>query len=272
MIRHTVLYKLKEYTPENATRLVDVFMSMQGKIPQLIDISAGVDKLRSERSYDVILECIFKNMEDLKIYTDSDVHKPVAEYVKQNVEVSKCVDCEIESFISIRRKAMYKAKINLQDSRSITLKLDGENAPISVENFVKLAKEGFYEGLIFHRVIPNFMIQGGGHDVELNLKEQPPTIKGEFRSNGVNNPLRHKKGTISMARTAMRDSASSQFFICSVDCPHLDDEYAAFGCVADALSMKVVEDISKCETAWVQIYKDVPVKPIIIKNIEIEEI
>lgn len=166
---------------------------------------------------------------------------------------------------------MTKAVINLEDGRKININLDKDCAPISVSNFIELANSDFYNGLIFHRVIKNFMIQGGGMDENLKEKKSSKTIKGEFLRNGVNNTRKHIAGTISMARTMVNDSASSQFFICSVDTPHLDGSYAAFGEVADADSMNVVQDIEKVATGSRGYYDDVPITPIKIKNIEIIE-
>ena len=167
---------------------------------------------------------------------------------------------------------MTQAIIKLNTGKNIKVNLDSECAPISVANFVELAKSNFYNGLIFHRIIPNFMVQGGGMDVELNEKRAGKPIKGEFLSNGVNNTRKHKAGTISMARTMVKDSATSQFFICSVDTPHLDGQYASFGEVADAESLKVVQEMSYVDTCRRGYYDDVPVEPIIIENIEIIEV
>lgn len=164
---------------------------------------------------------------------------------------------------------MTQAIINLTNGKSIKLNLDAECAPISVENFIKHAESDFYNGLIFHRIIPNFMVQGGGMDVDMNEKRSSKPIKGEFLANGVNNTRKHKAGTISMARTMVKDSATTQFFICSVDTPHLDGQYASFGEVADEDSLKVVQEMSFVPTTRKGYYDDVPVEPIIIKNIEI---
>lgn len=164
---------------------------------------------------------------------------------------------------------MKKAVIELKDGRKINLVLDDECAPISVENFISLASSGHYNDTIFHRVIENFMIQGGGMLVDLTEKASLKPIKGEFMSNGVNNTRKHKAGTISMARTMVKDSATAQFFICSVDTPHLDGEYAAFGEVADKESMQVVIDISRVDTGRYAYYSDVPVSPIIIDKVTI---
>ncbi len=127
----------------------------------------------------------------------------------------------------------------------IIVELDPEAAPITVANFQKLVREGFYDGLVFHRVIENFMIQGGGFDESLVNKEAA-SIKGEFSANGVNNPLKHERGVISMARTSVNDSASSQFFIMHKTYPSLDGQYAAFGRVI--FGLETVDAIAAIET------------------------
>lgn len=159
-----------------------------------------------------------------------------------------------------------KIQIKLNDGRVMNATLDEKNAPITVANFANLIEKNFFAGLIFHRVIPNFMIQGGGMDVSLNPKDAK-SIKGEFRSNGVANPIEHKKGTLSMARTQVKDSASSQFFICVADTKFLDGEYAAFGQLSDEESLKVADDISKVKTVSVSYFDDVPYTPIVIETI-----
>ncbi len=131
---------------------------------------------------------------------------------------------------------MTKAVIKVRDFGDITVELNEEAAPITVENFVALAKEGFYDGLTFHRIIANFMIQGGDPK-GTGMGGSGKNIKGEFRSNGVDNPLKHNRGVISMARSRVPNSASSQFFICHADSPWLDGEYAAFGCVTDGIEV-----------------------------------
>ena len=121
-----------------------------------------------------------------------------------------------------------KIQIEMANGGIVKAELYPEVAPITVENFVKLIKEGFYDGLIFHRVIPGFMIQGG--DPEGSGMGGPGySIKGEFASNGVENDLKHDRGVLSMARSMMPDSAGSQFFIMVEKAPHLDGDYAAFG-------------------------------------------
>ncbi|MCL2797680.1 MAG: peptidylprolyl isomerase [Firmicutes bacterium] len=164
------------------------------------------------------------------------------------------------------------AVIRFTNGKKINLELYPEVASLSVENFVELAKSGFYDGLCFHRVIPGFMIQGGGFIAKgekLSQKKAPRTVKGEFRSNGVENALLHTAGTLSMARTSVKDSATSQFFICVADVPYLDGEYAAFGKVADADSFKVAVQVSEVRTATKDGYENVPVQPIEIQTIEV---
>lgn len=132
-------------------------------------------------------------------------------------------------------------QIEMENGKKIKLELYPDKAPITVKNFEKLVKEGFYDGLIFHRVIKGFMIQGGCPNGN-GMGGPGYSIKGEFRSNGVNNDLRHERGVISMARSMMPDSAGSQFFIMHEDAPHLDGEYAAFGKVIEG--MNVVDEIA----------------------------
>ena len=134
------------------------------------------------------------------------------------------------------------AEITVRDYGTIKLELDEGTAPITVANFIKLAKDGFYDGLTFHRIMDGFMIQGGDPDGNGTggAKEK---IKGEFSKNGVNNPISHVKGIISMARSNAPDSASSQFFITVADSTFLDGSYAAFGRVTEG--MEVAEQIAK---------------------------
>lgn len=162
--------------------------------------------------------------------------------------------------------------IRFTNGKKINFELYPEIAPISVANFVELIKEGFYDGLCFHRVIPNFMIQGGGMIAKgkgLAEKRNKKTIKGEFRSNGVDNPLKHTAGVFSMARTSVNDSATSQFFICVADVHFLDGNYAGFGKVADDESLAVAIAISQVETGNVEHHSDVPIMPIEIQTIEL---
>lgn len=135
--------------------------------------------------------------------------------------------------------------IEMENGKKIKLELYPEVAPITVANFVKLAKEGFYDGLIFHRVIKGFMIQGGD-PTGTGYGGSDEKIKGEFAANGVENTIKHTRGTISMARSANPDSASSQFFIMHMDAPHLDGSYAAFGRVIEG--MDTVDEIAEAAT------------------------
>ncbi len=137
------------------------------------------------------------------------------------------------------------AKITMQGGGEIKLELYPEIAPITVENFVSLAKDGFYDGLIFHRVIAGFMIQGGD-PMGCGIGGSGKEIKGEFAANGVKNDLSHERGVISMARAQDPDSASSQFFIMHADGKFLDGQYAAFGRVTDG--MDVVDEIASVPT------------------------
>ena len=138
-----------------------------------------------------------------------------------------------------------KAKITMESGSTITLELYPEIAPITVENFAGLVKSGFYDGLIFHRVIAGFMIQGGD-PMGIGIGGSGKNIKGEFRANGVENNLSHERGVISMARSQMFDSASSQFFICHDDATFLDGQYAAFGRVVDGI--ETVDEIAMVKT------------------------
>ncbi len=137
---------------------------------------------------------------------------------------------------------MYNVKMVIKDFGTISLSLDPAIAPITVENFVKLADMGFYDGLTFHRIIRGFMIQGGDPDHN-GMGGSMDRIKGEFARNGFNNTLSHKRGVISMARSMDPNSASSQFFIVHEDSTFLDGQYAAFGVVTDGID--VVDAIAK---------------------------
>ncbi len=143
--------------------------------------------------------------------------------------------------------------IEMENGKEIEIELYPEIAPITCENFEKLVKTGFYDGLIFHRVIRGFMIQGGCPD-GTGMGGPGYQIKGEFAMNGVKNDLKHTRGVISMARSMMPDSAGSQFFIMHEDAPHLDGQYAAFGKVVSG--MDVVDEIAETQTD----YSDKPLK------------
>lgn len=154
--------------------------------------------------------------------------------------------------------------ITMENGKQIRLELYPEIAPITVENFIKLVKQGFYDGLTFHRIIPGFMIQGGCPD-GTGMGGPGWQIKGEFASNGVKNPLKHTRGVISMARSMMLNSAGSQFFIMHEDAPHLDGQYAAFGKVIEG--MDVVDEIAQTPTG----FQDRPLKPVVMKKVEYTE-
>lgn len=157
-----------------------------------------------------------------------------------------------------------KVRITMHNGHTILLELDSDAAPQTVENFVGLVEDGFYDGLTFHRIIPGFMIQGGCPD-GTGMGGPGWQIKGEFASNGWNNPLPHKRGVISMARAMNPDSAGSQFFIMHEDAPHLDGQYAAFGHVLDGLD--TVDEIAQTPTD----FQDRPTSPVVIEKIEMVE-
>ncbi|MTI66179.1 MAG: peptidylprolyl isomerase [Firmicutes bacterium] len=153
--------------------------------------------------------------------------------------------------------------IKMKNGDSIKLELYPKKAPNTVNNFLDLASKGFYDGLIFHRVIKGFMIQGGCPE---GIGSGGPgySIKGEFKENGVDNDLKHTKGVISMARTQEPDSAGSQFFIIHKESPHLDGKYAAFGKVIQGL-----ENVDKIATVETD-FRDRPLKEQRIDNVKVE--
>ena len=155
-------------------------------------------------------------------------------------------------------------RITMQDGGVIDLELDAQAAPITVENFLKLVKDGFYDGLTFHRIIPGFMLQGGCPD-GTGMGGPGWHIKGEFARNGVPNPIKHTRGVISMARAMDPNSAGSQFFIMHEDAPHLDGGYAAFGHVV--AGMDVVDRIAEVATD----YNDRPLTPVVMESVRVVE-
>ena len=160
-------------------------------------------------------------------------------------------------------------KIYVRDMGVMTAELYPDKAPKTVENFVKLIKEDFFDGLIFHRVIAGFMIQGGGYTPDFEDKETA-SIKGEFLGNGCwDNDLRHKRGVLSMARTSDPNSASSQFFVMHADAPHLDGQYAGFGKLTDGYD--VLDAIAAAPTGRYGYFSDVPKTPIVIERMELVE-
>ncbi|MFA7637289.1 MAG: peptidylprolyl isomerase [Monoglobales bacterium] len=160
---------------------------------------------------------------------------------------------------------MSKVIIEMEKGGEMTIELMPQYAPETVENFENLVKEGFYDGLTFHRVIEGFMIQGGDPE-GTGMGGSGKNIKGEFKSNGYpENTLMHERGVISMARSMMPNSASSQFFIMHKDSPHLDGQYAAFGKVTSGI--EVVDEIASVRTNAM----DKPVEPVVIKKMTLIE-
>ena len=162
-----------------------------------------------------------------------------------------------------------KIKITVKDFGEMTAELYPDKAPKTVANFLSLVESGFYTGMIFHRVIRGFMIQGGGYDESFSEKEAA-SIKGEFAANGfVQNDLKHTKGVLSMARTSDPNSASSQFFIMHENAPYLDAQYAGFGKVIEGVD--VIDRIAAVPTGRMGWFDDVPRVPVVIEKMEIIE-
>ena len=160
---------------------------------------------------------------------------------------------------------MSRVIIEMENGKKMTVELMPQFAPETVENFENLVKTGFYDGLIFHRVIEGFMIQGGDPE-GTGMGGSGKNIKGEFKSNGfLDNTLKHERGTISMARSMMPNSASSQFFIMHQDAPHLDGQYAAFGRLTEGI--EVVDEIASTQTGAM----DRPIVPVVIKKMTLIE-
>lgn len=155
-------------------------------------------------------------------------------------------------------------EIEMMDGGIIKIELDEKAAPLTVAHFEKLVKEGFYDGLIFHRIIPGFMIQGGDPD-GTGMGGPATRVKGEFKANGWNNPIKHNRGVISMARSSDPNSAGSQFFIVHQDAPHLDGSYAAFGAVTEGIA--VVDRIAAVPTGR----NDRPLEDVAMKTVRIVE-
>ena len=159
-------------------------------------------------------------------------------------------------------------KITVRDFGEMTAELYPEKAPNTVKNFLSLIDSGFFSGMIFHRVIKGFMIQGGGYTEEMEHKETE-SIKGEFKANGfMQNDLKHTRGVLSMARTSDPDSASSQFFVMHKDAPHLDAQYAGFGKLTDGFDvLDAIADTKTGSYGWYM--QDVPRTPIVIEKVEV---
>ena len=163
-----------------------------------------------------------------------------------------------------------KIKIVVKNYGTMVAELYPEMAPLTVANFLKLANEKFFDGLIFHRVIAGFMLQGGGYREDMSDTDAP-AIRGEFRANGfAQNTLKHTRGVLSMARTMIPDSASSQIFIMHEDSPHLDGQYAGFGKVIEG--EEVIDAIANVRTTTkMMYYQDWPVDDVVIESMELLE-
>lgn len=176
--------------------------------------------------------------ESQKENNTGDSSQNVSENTAAETETPKAEETERETLTG-----KHHVKIKVKDYGTISVELDADVAPITVTNFVNLAKDGFYDGLTFHRIISGFMIQGGD-PLGNGTGGSEENIKGEFSANGVENDLKHVRGTISMARAQDNDSGSSQFFIMHQDAPSLDGQYAAFGTVTKGIEIvdKICED------------------------------
>lgn len=236
--------------------------------PSVADTTTDVKHLDSETLEEV--ENTFSDKEEndsLLISEETNVENKKEEITAENNETETTEEPIIEENNIYENKILFQ--IEMENGDIMTGELYPDVAPITVNNFVKLINENFYDGLIFHRVIPGFMIQGGGYDIDLNNKETE-TIQGEFSINGINNPLLHTRGVISMARTIVPDSASSQFFIMHEDNTYLDGQYAAFGKITSGL--EIIDKIASVKTESItEGMDDVPVDPQIIKHISIIE-
>lgn len=151
----------------------------------------------------------------------------------------------------------------MENGKTFKAELYPDIAPNTVNNFISLVKKGFYNGLLFHRVIYGFMIQGGDPQ-GTGMGGPGYSIKGEFTSNRFNNTLKHSRGVLSMARSMMPNSAGSQFFIMHNDSPHLDGQYASFGKIIEGI--EIIDDIASCRTD----YNDRPLQPQIMKTVSVE--
>ena len=161
-------------------------------------------------------------------------------------------ELQVEQSTEVYLTGKHYVEISVKEKGTIRLELDADSAPITVTNFINLVESGFYNGLTFHRVVDGFMIQGGDPQGD-GYGGLETKITGEFSENGIENPLKHTRGAISMARSMMPDSASCQFFIVHQDSPDLDGKYAVFGYVTEG--MEVVDDI--CATATGQDFNGV---------------
>lgn len=177
-----------------------------------------------------------ENQEETAGVQEGEAQEETADIQEEETDLSR--EGEDEALLS----GKHYVNINIRDKGVIKVELDADAAPVTVTNFVNLVKEGFYDGLTFHRIIEGFMMQGGD-PTGTGMGSAEETIVGEFANNGVDNPISHTRGTISMARSNRPDSASCQFFIMHQDGTFLDGDYAAFGHVTEG--MEIVDDI--CE-------------------------
>lgn len=191
-----------------------------------------------------------------------------------NADVKWCGGSRTVIILCDEKDKAKEARIEIANYGTVDLILFGNTAPITVANFEKLAKSDFYSGLLFHRVIQDFMIQGGGYTLNTDTnssalfnRRDAENIKGEFTENGVTNNLKHTRGVISMARATDPNSASSEFFIVHGDSPHLDGKYAAFGAVVDG--MDTVDKIAELQTVYID-ETDVPLVPVMISSVTVK--
>lgn len=189
-----------------------------------------------------------------------------------NIEGTKPVEDNKDEQTNEELKGKQMIRITLNNQKTINLELYPEVAPITVENFLNLIEQKYFDGLIFHRLIKDFMIQGGGYYVDGNTiheKGKVEPIVGEFASNGIENNLKHELGVISMARTNVMNSATSQFFICTATSTHLDGNYAAFGKVIDEESLNTLLELNDSPTVFIDpSLANFPHPLIIIEKIE----
>lgn len=236
-----------------------------------MDAQAALESMKASYGFgnEYTLDTPYKYLRVIMDEKDLEFQKQQAEIqaAQQKAQEEKLAK-DLEELPGLLKNTV-KFTITMSDGKKMKGELYPDLAPTTVDNFIKLCNEKFYDGLIFHRVIDGFMIQGGGFDKDFNQKEAAP-IPGEFYANGFTNALKHEKGVLSMARTNDPNSASSQFFIMDEESPFLDGQYAAFGKITDGLD--VVEAISKVETTTnEQGHSDVPVKPVVIKSIRIDK-
>lgn len=177
------------------------------------------------------------------------------------VSLTACSKDENLNQVELTEEITNYVAIQVEDHGTMIVELYPETAPITVANFQKLVSEGFYDGLTFHRIIKNFMIQGGDPD-GTGMGGSDESIQGEFSANGIQNNLMHTRGVISMARSSDPNSASSQFFICQVDYPSLNGNYAAFGRVIYGL--EVIDSIASVRTNS----SDMPYEKVVITSID----